>query len=42
MEREIKNLNEWILTEKNAKIEGYAALERKLNEKHEMEKILQD
>jgi hypothetical protein len=42
LEKEIKNLNEKLLNENNARFDNYHQLERKLNEKNENEKLLQD
>jgi len=42
LEREIKQLNEKLLNENNAKFDNYHNLERKLNEKIENEKLLEE
>lgn len=42
LEREIKSLNEKLLSENNAKLSNYGNIERKLNEAAENEKLLQD
>ena len=42
LEREIKNLNEKLLSENNSKLSNYGNIERKLNEAAENEKMLQE